>query len=62
MLHERGVRLFAQLPPGTVLADLASAAFPDARCLALATSGLGSVAHVARGLRAGTDRTPEPGG
>jgi malonate decarboxylase epsilon subunit len=56
MLHERGVRLFAQMLPGTVLADLAAAAFPDARCLALATSGLESVAHVARGLRAGTDR------
>ena len=48
LLHERGVRLFLQAPPGTVLADLAAAAFPDARCLAIAASGLGSAAFLAQ--------------
>jgi malonate decarboxylase epsilon subunit len=32
--HERGVRLFLELPPGRTLTDLASAALPDARCIA----------------------------
>jgi malonate decarboxylase epsilon subunit len=32
---ERGIRLFVELPPGRTLTDLASAAFPDARCMAL---------------------------
>jgi malonate decarboxylase epsilon subunit len=33
--YERGIRLFVELPPGRTLTDLASAAFPDARCMAL---------------------------
>jgi malonate decarboxylase epsilon subunit len=32
--YERGVRLFLELPPGRTLTDLASAALPDARCIA----------------------------
>jgi malonate decarboxylase epsilon subunit len=32
---ERGIRLFVELPPGHALRDLAIAAFPDARCVAL---------------------------
>jgi malonate decarboxylase epsilon subunit len=32
--YERGMRLFVELPPGRTLTDLASAAFPDARCIA----------------------------
>jgi malonate decarboxylase epsilon subunit len=33
--YERGARLFIELPPGHTLTDLASAAFPDARSIAL---------------------------
>jgi malonate decarboxylase epsilon subunit len=33
--YERGVRLFVELPPGHILTDLASTAFPDARTIAL---------------------------
>jgi malonate decarboxylase epsilon subunit len=38
--YERGVRLFIELPPGHTLTDLASTAFPDARTVALAQTGL----------------------
>jgi malonate decarboxylase epsilon subunit len=33
--YERGVRFFIELPPGRTLTDLVSAAFPDARSIAL---------------------------
>ncbi|HEX3446136.1 MAG TPA: malonate decarboxylase subunit epsilon [Chthoniobacterales bacterium] len=33
--YERGVRLFVELPPGQILSDLASTAFPEARSIAL---------------------------
>ena len=55
MLHERGVRLFVQMSPGTVLSDLAGAAFPDARCLAFANSDGRSIAYVAGNLRPPSD-------
>lgn len=53
LLHERGVRLLIQAPPGTVLADLAADAFPDATVLAMATAGIPTVAYRARQLVAG---------
>jgi malonate decarboxylase epsilon subunit len=39
---ERGVALFLELPPGQVLTDLATAAFPGIRALALTTCSLDS--------------------
>lgn len=53
LLHERGARLFVQAPPGTVLADLAADAFPDATVLAMATVGIPTIAYRARQLIAG---------
>jgi malonate decarboxylase epsilon subunit len=42
-MAERGARLFVEMPPGQVLTDLAAAAFPAVRAVALATSRLDSV-------------------
>jgi malonate decarboxylase epsilon subunit len=42
LLFELGVRLFVELPPGRVLTDLAAAAFPEARTIAVADAGIGS--------------------
>jgi malonate decarboxylase epsilon subunit len=42
LLFELGVRLFVELPPGRVLTDLATAAFPEARAVAVADAGVGS--------------------
>jgi malonate decarboxylase epsilon subunit len=42
LLFELGVRLFVELPPGRVLTDLATAAFPEARAIAVADAGVGS--------------------
>jgi malonate decarboxylase epsilon subunit len=39
LLFELGVRLFVELPPGRVLTDLATAAFPEARAVAVADAG-----------------------
>ncbi len=44
LLFELGVRLFVELPPGRVLTDLAAAAFPEARVIAVADAGIGSAA------------------
>ncbi|MCA1688773.1 MAG: malonate decarboxylase subunit epsilon [Actinobacteria bacterium] len=44
LLFELGVRLFVELPPGRVLTDLATAAFPEARAVAVADAGVGSAA------------------
>jgi malonate decarboxylase epsilon subunit len=44
LLFELGVRLFVELPPGRVLTDLAAAAFPEARVIAVADAGVGSAA------------------
>jgi malonate decarboxylase epsilon subunit len=43
MLYERGARLFVELPPNHVLTDLATAAFPDARALAIEDNRLDSI-------------------
>jgi malonate decarboxylase epsilon subunit len=40
LLFELGVRLFVELPPGRVLTDLATAAFPEARAIAVADAGV----------------------
>jgi malonate decarboxylase epsilon subunit len=42
LLFELGVRLFVELPPGRVLTDLATVAFPVARTIAVADAGVGS--------------------
>jgi malonate decarboxylase epsilon subunit len=42
LLFELGVRLFVELPPGRVLTDLATVAFPEARAIAVADAGVGS--------------------
>jgi malonate decarboxylase epsilon subunit len=42
LLFELGVRLFVELPPGRVLTDLATAAFPEARAIAVDDAGVGS--------------------
>ena len=42
LLFELGVRLFVELPPGRVLTDLATVAFPEARTIAVADAGVGS--------------------
>jgi len=44
LILELGVRLFVELPPGRVLTDLAVAAFPEARAIAVADAGVGSAA------------------
>jgi len=44
LLFELGVRLFVELPPGRVLTDLATAAFPEARAIAVDDAGVGSAA------------------
>jgi malonate decarboxylase epsilon subunit len=49
LLFELGVRLFVELPPGRVLTDLATAAFPEARAVAVADAGGDSaIALIAR--------------
>jgi malonate decarboxylase epsilon subunit len=42
LLFELGVRLFVEMPPGRVLTDLTTAAFPEARPIAVADAGVGS--------------------
>ena len=42
LLFELGVRLFVELPPGHVLTDLATVAFPETRAIAVADAGVGS--------------------
>jgi len=44
LLFELGARLFVEMPPGRVLTDLATAAFPEARAIAVADAGVGSAA------------------
>lgn len=36
-MYERSARLFVELPPGHVLTDLATEAFPQAHAIAVAT-------------------------
>ncbi|MEI9974966.1 MAG: malonate decarboxylase subunit epsilon [Ignavibacteriota bacterium] len=40
VLNELGCRLFLEMPPGHILSDLARAAFPEARVLAIADASL----------------------
>jgi malonate decarboxylase epsilon subunit len=42
-LYEAGVRFFAEMHPGEVLTRLATAAFPEARCLSLERAGPDSI-------------------
>jgi len=54
LLFELSVRLFVELPPGRVLTDLVSAAFPEARAIAVADAEVGSAATlIARHHRSG---------
>ncbi|HZC36245.1 MAG TPA: malonate decarboxylase subunit epsilon [Chthoniobacterales bacterium] len=46
--YERGVRLFIELPPGDALTELASAAFPEARCVAVGDTRIDSVINLAK--------------
>jgi malonate decarboxylase epsilon subunit len=47
LLFETGTRLFVEVPPGTTLATLAQAAFPEARAVAAEEVQLGSIAELA---------------
>ncbi|GIN20480.1 malonate decarboxylase subunit epsilon [Siminovitchia fordii] len=47
VLYEKGVRLFIEMPPGTVLADLAEKAFPDARIFSVTGNGFDDCAYIA---------------
>jgi malonate decarboxylase epsilon subunit len=47
VLYEKGVRLFIEMPPGTVLADLAEKAFPDARAFSVTGNGFEDCTYVA---------------
>lgn len=53
VLHEWGVHLFIEPPPGQVLTRLAQQAFADARAIAVADAPLSSI--LALGLRSRTD-------
>jgi malonate decarboxylase epsilon subunit len=46
--YERGIRVFIELPPGHTLTNLAAAAFPDARCFAVADTPLETVVRLCR--------------
>lgn len=48
VLHELGVRLFIEPPPGQVLTRLAQAAFTDARCVAVEEAGMETALLLAR--------------
>lgn len=46
MLYERGARLFVEMPPGSVLTNLASQAFPSARAVSSSTMRLDSLIYL----------------
>lgn len=52
VLHELGVRLFVEVPPGRVLTGLAEEAFPEARAVAAEEARLDDVAALAARERA----------
>jgi malonate decarboxylase epsilon subunit len=52
VLFERGAQLFVEMPPGRVLTDLASSAFPEARAVAVADVGLAWAVSLIRRHRA----------
>lgn len=47
VLYEKGVRLFIEMPPGTVLANLAEKAFHDARVLSVTGNGFNDCLYIA---------------
>ncbi|GEJ58838.1 malonate decarboxylase subunit epsilon [Anaeromyxobacter diazotrophicus] len=53
LLHELGVRLFVEAPPGHTLSDLAAAAFPEARALAAEGASIAALAARLRRAREG---------
>jgi malonate decarboxylase epsilon subunit len=53
--YERGIRFFIELPPGRTLTELASVAFPEARCIASGDAGINSVIKLAKRNIAPTD-------
>jgi malonate decarboxylase epsilon subunit len=48
LMFELGARLFIELPPGRVLANLATASFPEARAIACAGSRIDFIAQLVR--------------
>lgn len=48
VMFELGARLFVELPPGRVLTNLATAAFPEARAVACAGSRIQSIVQLVR--------------
>jgi len=48
VMHERGVRLFVELPPGRVLTALVAAALPDVRAVACSDTRIDSVCALIR--------------
>jgi malonate decarboxylase epsilon subunit len=48
LMFELGARLFVELPPGRILANLAAASFPEARAVACAGSRIHSIAQLVR--------------
>ncbi len=48
LMFELGARLFVELPPGQVLANLAAASFPGARAVACAGSRIDSITQLVR--------------
>jgi malonate decarboxylase epsilon subunit len=48
-IYEAGASVFLEMPPGQILTRLATAAFPDSRCLAVEDSGINSAMAVTRG-------------
>jgi malonate decarboxylase epsilon subunit len=48
LMFELGARLFVELPPGRILADLASASFPEARAVACAGYQINSIVQLVR--------------
>lgn len=47
LLYERGVRLFVEMPPGSVLTKLATQAFPDARGMSVSDNGIDNCIYLA---------------
>jgi malonate decarboxylase epsilon subunit len=48
LMFELGARLFVELPPGRILANLAAASFPEARAVACAGSQIDSIVQLVR--------------
>ena len=48
LMFELGARLFVELPPGRVLANLAAGSFPEARAIACAGNRIDSIAQLVR--------------